>query len=136
MNEQACNELEKLASDAIARLGQLETENAELKEQNRKMAAAVRTPSDEVVEKALDGLLKSGGILPEQVEATRTAFKCDPDAAFRAIAGLTLDGMSQVKTATNEEAIRGGSVVSVSGGNSADYLDECADRMLRILNKR
>lgn len=137
MTEQACDELTKLASETIDRLGQLEAENAALKEENRKLAAAVHTPSDEVVEKALDGLVKSGGLRPEQVEVTRQAFKSDPDAAFRAIAGIALDAPAQMKTAgsRDEDNISGGSVVSVTG-SAGDYRDAMFDRMNAILNRR
>ncbi len=134
MTEQVCDELTKLASETIDRLGQLEVENAALKEENRKLAAAVLTPSDSAIDKALDGLLKSGSLKPDQIEVTRQAFKSDPDAAYRAIAGLTLDASSQVKTATNnDDGINGGSVVSVTG-STGDYKDAMLERMTAILN--
>jgi len=135
MTEQVCDELTKLASETIGRIDQLEAENASLKEENRKLAAAVPAPSDDVIEKALNGLLKSGGLKQNQLEATRQAFKSDPDAAYRAIVGLTLDASSQVKTATNnDDSINGGSVVNVTG-NSGDYKDAMFDRMTAILNR-
>lgn len=136
--------MEKLANELIERLGVVEAENKTLRKTNEDLRAMVlsqtKTASEATIKQVDDGLLdttcqhlvKSGALKEDQVEQAKVYFKTDMNASLRVIQSL-LDVHDQVKTAAEQESLRGGRIVGGPNFKRSPE-DECIDRMRKILH--
>ena len=138
--------MEKLANELIERLGSLEAENtalkkdnADLRNLNQQLATAktaslndqVKQVSDDLLDATCNELVKCGALNADQVAQSKEIFKSDPDAPFKVIRSL-LDDRAQIKSASEQESLRGGRLVGIQTPKDADA-QECLERMRHTL---
>ena len=137
MNNDAVEALTKLTEELTNRVDELEKENAELKKTaSEKPAEPVKTEassvvSASVVEATLDALHKVGMLQDDQMDESRRILSSDAEAPHRILQKI-LDAQSQTKVAS-EENISGGTLVGGPDQLKRDPMDDCFDRMERIL---
>ena len=138
MNNDAVEALTKLAEELTDQVDKLQKENAELKKmasakpeepaQKPEASSAVSAP---VAEATLEALRKVGMLTEDQLEDSRKILLTDAEAPHRILQKI-LDAQSQTKVAS-EENISGGVLIN-SEEPKRDPMDDCFDRMEKILN--
>lgn len=121
--DEALEKMTKLANELCDQLEKAEAENKSLKEQLAQTKTASEVPaapvaSAEVVQETCDALLKAGSISADQVEDCKKAFTEDPEAALRTLTQI-LNAPAQVKSASSEIDLSGGTIVSGTVGNDS-----------------
>ena len=127
--DEALEKMTKLASELCDQLEAAEAENKSLKEQLQQVkTASAAAPaesfavSEDVAQATCDALVKAGSINADQVADCKEAFMKDAAAAHRVLVKL-LNEPAQVKTASSEEDVSGGTLVN---GTSAAESDKYA----------
>ena len=142
MAEQA---MEKLANELIERLAAVESDNATLTKANEELRALtaqmatvkqasqeIKQVDDGLLDTTCKNLVKSGALNADQVEQAKAIFKSDPNASFKVIQSL-LDERAQVKTAADQAALSGGSLVRNRQKPTNTPEEACLDRMFKTL---
>lgn len=126
--DEALEKMTKLASELCDQLEAAEAENKSLREQITQIKTASAAPaeapavSEDVAQATCDALVKAGSINADQVADCKEAFMKDAAAAHRVLVKL-LNEPAQVKTASSEEDVSGGTLVN---GTSAAESDKYA----------
>ena len=115
--DEALEKMTKLASELCDQLEAAEAENKSLREQITQIKTASAAPaeapavSEEVAQATCDALVKAGSISADQVADCKEAFMKDAAAAHRVLVQL-LNEPAQVKSASSEEDVSGGTLVN------------------------
>jgi polyhydroxyalkanoate synthesis regulator phasin len=123
--DEALEKMTKLASDLCDQLEAAEAENKSLKEQLQQVKTASAAPaeapavSEEVAQATCDALVKAGSISADQVADCKEAFMKDAAAAHRVLVQL-LNEPAQVKSASSEEDVSGGTLVNGTPAAESD----------------
>ena len=123
--DEALEKMTKLASDLCDQLEAAEAENKSLKEQLQQVKTASAAPaeapavSEEVAQATCDALVKAGSISADQVADCKEAFMKDAAAAHRVLVQL-LNEPAQVKSASSEEDVSGGTLVNGTHAAESD----------------
>lgn len=137
MNNDAVEALAKLTQELTDRVDELEKENAELKKTAAEKPVEPAKPevasvvSASTVEETLNALHKVGMLTDDQMDESRKILLSDAEAPHRILQKI-LDAQSQTKVAS-EENISGGTLIG-SSQEKRDPMEDCFDRMERILN--
>ena len=123
--DEALEKMTKLASELCDQLEAAEAENKSLKEQLQQVKTASAAPaesfavSEDVAQATCDALVKAGSINADQVADCKEAFMKDAAAAHRVLVKL-LNEPAQVKTASSEEDVSGGTLVNGTPAAESD----------------
>lgn len=123
--DEALEKMTKLASDLCDQLEAAEAENKSLKEQLQQVKTASAAPaeapavSEDVAQATCDALVKAGSISADQVADSKEAFMKDAAAAHRVLVQL-LNEPAQVKSASSEEDVSGGTLVNGTPAAESD----------------
>ena len=114
--DEALEKMTKLASDLCDQLEAAEAENKSLREQLQQVKTASAAPAEtlvvpeDVAQATCDALVKAGSISEDQVAPCKEAFMKDAAAAHRVLVQI-LNEPAQVKSASSEEDVSGGTLV-------------------------
>ena len=123
--DEALEKMTKLASDLCDQLEAAEAENKSLREQLQQVKTASAAPAEtlvvpeDVVQATCDALVKAGSISADQVADCKEAFMKDAAAAHRVLVQL-LNEPAQVKSASSEEDVSGGTLVNGTPAAESD----------------
>ena len=123
--DEALEKMTKLASDLCDQLEAAEAENKSLKEQLQQVKTASAAPAEapavpeDVAQATCDALVKAGSISADQVADCKEAFMKDAAAAHRVLVQL-LNEPAQVKSASSEEDVSGGTLVNGTPAAESD----------------
>jgi polyhydroxyalkanoate synthesis regulator phasin len=123
--DEALEKMTKLASDLCDQLEAAEAENKSLKEQLQQVKTASAAPAEapavpeDVAQATCDALVKAGSISADQVADCKEAFMKDAAAAHRVLVQL-LNEPAQIKSASSEEDVSGGTLVNGTPAAESD----------------
>ena len=123
--DEALEKMTKLANDLCDQLEAAEAENKSLREQLQQVKTASAAPAEtlvvpeDVAQATCDALVKAGSISADQVADCKEAFMKDAAAAHRVLVQL-LNEPAQVKSASSEEDVSGGTLVNGTPAAESD----------------
>lgn len=123
--DEALEKMTKLANDLCDQLEAAEAENKSLREQLQQVKIASAAPAEtlvvpeDVAQATCDALVKAGSISADQVADCKEAFMKDAAAAHRVLVQL-LNEPAQVKSASSEEDVSGGTLVNGTPATESD----------------
>lgn len=123
--DEALEKMTKLANDLCDQLEAAEAENKSLREQLQQVKTASAAPAEtlvvpeDVAQATCDALVKAGSISADQVADCKEAFMKDAAAAHRVLVQL-LNEPAQVKSASSEEDVSGGTLVNGTPATESD----------------